>query len=137
VSYVVDASVFAKLFIEEEGSDKATELMSIHVRGGLRFSAPTLVLYELGNVFWKHPQITHEKAYEFLRRFLDLQIRLVDIHSDDNLLRDTCNASRTSNLTFYDASYLAVAKNNDAKLITADEELHAKAPGTAVLLREF
>ena len=137
MSYVVDASVFAKLFIEEEGSDKATELISIHVRGGLRFSAPTLVLYELGNVFWKHPQITHEKAFEFLRRFLDLKISLVDIHSDDDLLRYTCNASRTSDVSFYDASYITVANKNDAKLITADEELHAKAPGTTVLLREF
>jgi predicted nucleic acid-binding protein len=137
VSYVVDASVCTKLFIEEEHSDKATELMSIHTRGSLQLSAPTIILYELGNVFWKHPQITHEKAYGFLRRFLDLRISLVDIHSDDNLLKGACIASKTSDLTFYDATYMALAKRNGTKLITADEELYSKAPSIAVLLREF
>jgi predicted nucleic acid-binding protein len=137
VSYVVDASVCAKLFMEEEYSDKATELMSIHARGGLKLSAPTIILYELGNVFWKHPQITHERAYEFLTRFLDLHVNLVDIHSDDNLLKDACIASKTINLTFYDATYIALAKRDGIKLITADEELHNKAPDLAMLLQEF
>jgi len=32
---------------------------------------------------------------------------------------------------------MALAERNGIKLITADEELHSKAPGIAVLLREF
>jgi len=135
--YVIDSSVVAKCFIVEDYSDKAVEVMNAHVEGHLSLSAPSLIVYELGNIFWRHPRITPEKAYEFIEKFLDLQIGLVDIWSDAELLKNACTISRTRNLTFYDASYLAIVKREGAKLVTADEYLHNKAPNMVVLLKEF
>lgn len=57
MSYVIDASVAAKLFIKEDHSEEALKILDAHIRGYLRLSAPTLSVYELGNIFWK-PQIT-------------------------------------------------------------------------------
>ena len=136
-SYVVDASVVAKCFIVEPYSDKALEIMNAQVDGRLSLSAPSLVVYELGNIFWRHPRITPEKAYEFLEKFLDLQIRLIDIWSDAELLENACVISKTRKLTFYDACYLAIVEGNGAKLVTADEYLCKKAPNQVVLLNEF
>jgi len=137
MSYVIDASVAAKLFINEDYSDKALEIVNAHTLGHLSLSAPTLIVYELGNVFWKHPQITPEKAYEFMRRFLDLQIDLVNVHSSLSLLKSTCDTSKSRNVTFYDAAYLAIAERQGTKVITADEKLHSKAADISLLLSEF
>jgi len=136
-SYIIDASVVTKCFIMEDCSDKAIEVIDEHVRGRLLLSAPSLIAYELGNVFWRHPQITAEKTYVFIERFLDLQIGLVDIWSDAELLKKACVTSKTRNLTFYDASYLSLAERNGTRLVTADENLWNKAPNLVVLLKEF
>lgn len=136
-SYVVDSSVVAKCFITEDYSDKAIDAVESHTRGVLSFSAPSLIMYELGNVFWRHPQVTSEKTYTFFEKFLSLQIDLVDIWSDIDLLRNVCDISKARNVTFYDASYLALAEKNRTKLITADEDMCRKAPDFTVLLKEF
>jgi len=136
-SYVVDASVIAKCFIVEAYSDKALEVIDAYVKGRLSLSAPSLIVYELGNIFWRHPRIKAEKACEFIEKFLELQIDVVDLWADAALLKNACDISKTRNLTFYDSSYLAMAEENGAKLITADEYLHNKTPNLVVLLKEF
>jgi len=136
-SYVIDASMVAKCFIVEDYSDKAFEVMNAHVKGHLSLSAPSLIVYELGNVFWRHPRITPEKAHEFIAKFLDLQIGLVDVWSDARLLKSACAISKSRNLTFYDASHLAMVERDGAKLLTADEYLKNKAPNMVMLLKEF
>ena len=137
MSYVVDASVCAKLFIEEDDSGRVVEVVEAHTRGRIRLSAPTLVLYELGNVFWKHPQITEEKMHRFLRRFLDLGVDLVDLSSDEELLRKACEISKLRNMSFYDSAYLALAEKTGVKLLTADEEVHGKAEAGTLLLSQY
>jgi len=137
VKYVIDTSVAAKLFIVEDYSDKAIEITEAHTKGNLLLSAPTLIVHELGNVFWKHPQINSEKAGAFIERFLDLQINLVDICSDNQLLKNICNVSKSRDVTFYDATYIAMAERDGTKLITADDEIHNKAPDLSMLLREY
>ena len=136
-SCVVDASVVAKCFIVESHSDKALEVINAHVNGRLSLSAPSLIVYELGNIFWRHPHITSEKAYEFIEKFLDLQIDLLDIWSDAKLLKNTFAISKVQKMTFYDSCYLAMVERNAARLVTADEYLHNKAPNQVVLLKEF
>jgi len=136
-SYVVDASVVAKCFIEEDYSNKALEVINAHVDGRLSLSAPSLIVYKLGNIFWRHPQITSEKAYKFIEKSLDLQVGLVDVWSDAELLKKACAISKNRNLTFYDASYLAMVEKDGTKLITADEYQRNKAPNLVVLLKEF
>ena len=136
-SYVIDASVVAKCFIVEDYSEKALEVINAHVEGHLSLTAPSLLVYELGNVFWKHPQIRDEKAYGFIEKLLDFQIGLVDIWSDSKLLKNACAISRTRNLTFYNSCYLAMVERDGAKLLTADEYLRNKALNLVVLLRDF
>lgn len=137
VTYVIDASAAAKLFIIEEYSNKAIDLVNAHALGHLSLSAPSLIVYELGNVFWKHPKITPEKLYEFIKRFLDLQITLVNIYSTIDLLKTVCNISKSRDVTFYDASYLAVAEKHGTKLVTADEKIHNKVSDLTIPLEEF
>jgi len=136
-SCVIDASVVAKCFIEEDYSEKALEVINAHVGRHLSLSAPSLIVYELGNIFWRHPRITSEKACEFIEKFLELQIDITDVWSDAELLKNACAISKNRNLTFYDASYLALVERDGTKLVTADEYLRNKAPKFVVLLKDF
>lgn len=136
-SYVIDASVVTKCFIIEDYSDKAMKVIDDHVKGYISLSAPSLIVYEIGNVFWKHPRISPEKAYAFIERFLDLQISLVNIWSDVELLKKACTLAKARALSFYNASYLSLAERDKTKLVTADKGLWNKIPNNITLLKEF
>ena len=135
--YILDASAAAKLFIREEGSEGVFRLVEGHIHRYLQLSAPTLIIYELGNVFWKHPEIDADKAHHFIMKFLDLNIELMNVHEDEEVLREICDISKNMNITFYDASYIALARRMKAKMITADERLKRSFPETATLIREL
>ena len=51
---VLDASVVAKWFIEEENTEKAIEITirDKFVRGEIEVLAPSLLIYEIRNVFF-------------------------------------------------------------------------------------
>ena len=66
---VLDASVVAKRFIHEPGSEKTTDLLQQIARGKWQPAAPEIVSYELAHVFWKH------RALGYSRRQLDLALR--------------------------------------------------------------
>jgi len=61
----------------------------------------------------------------------------VDVWSDAELLKNVCAISKSRNLTFYDASYLAMVEKDGAKLVTADEYLKNKALNLVESLKEF
>lgn len=88
-------------------------------------------------MFWRHPKIDAKQASSFLRRFLDLQINLVNVWEDEALLKRICELAEKLDVTFYDASYLALAESFKGKLVTADKLLCEKVPDLAVFLGEF
>ena len=135
MKYIIDASVAAKLFIDEDYSNKAIEIIEAYIHGHLSLSAPTLIVYELGNVFWRHPQITAEKVYIFIKRFLDLKVNLVNIYSDNELLEKICSISKSEDVTFYDATYIAIAQKDKTKLVTADEKICNRMPNLTIPFR--
>jgi len=122
---VLDASVISKWFIEEEDSDKALEIRDLYVQGRIGLSSPMLVLYELGNVFLKHPSLTVEDSRKAFEALLDLQIELKSF-ADVGLLKNCLEVSKRFNTTFYDASYVALSMLYDTDLVTADEQLYEK-----------
>jgi predicted nucleic acid-binding protein len=115
---VVDASAIASILFEEpEGQAMATLLT------GNRLAAPTILDYEIGNIALKksrrHPALRDAiiAAYDL---YLTLPIDLVAVDRADVLAL----ADRTA-LTFYDASYLWLAHNLNAELVTLDRRLQA------------
>lgn len=129
--------MITKCFIKEDSSDKAVEVIDAHIAGHISLIAPSLIVYEIGNVFWKHPQISAEKAHEFIGRFLDLQIGLKDVWSDAELLKSTCALAKAGDMSFYDASYVSLAQQDKSSLVTADNSLRSKASDAVLLLEEL
>jgi predicted nucleic acid-binding protein len=86
--------------------------------------------YEVGNALWKEHilrrTITEDEFDEFFRLLAGVIIhsKIVRVEAQD--LPDVAKIAAKEKITFYDASYVEVAKGQNLILITEDEKL-AKA----------
>lgn len=122
--YVVDASVILKWVLGEEqesDQDLALKLLDTWAAGIAEFVAPSLWQYEVGNFLGRE---LRDEAIEKMNLLLDLGIQSVDL---SNTIIERCFAWMEQHaVTFYDASYLAVAFEIQGTLITADDKFCRK-----------
>jgi predicted nucleic acid-binding protein len=136
--YLLDASVLAKWFVQEEDSEKAIKIRELLTWGKIRVSTISLARYELGNIFWKHPSKTLDTARKDFEAFSEMEIPTKDIQ-DTDMLTLIFETARKLGITFYDASYVEEAKSSNATLITADHTLYKKTKnyGNIECLRDW
>jgi predicted nucleic acid-binding protein len=124
--YVLDASVAAKWFLpraDETLVDEALALLSDYAADRISLMAPDLLWPEFANILWKavkHRGISTALAHEAIADLLALEIVSV---SSPPLLGNAFTIAATFDRTVYDALYVAVAAENGAPMITADERL--------------
>jgi len=122
--YVVDASVILKWVLgdeREEDQDKARELLNAWVDGRVDLSVPKLWQYEVGNFLGRE---IPEYATEKMKLLLSLGIK--SVHLNEDMCFQCLTWMQKNRVTFYDASYLAVAYEIKGTLITADERFIKK-----------
>ena len=136
--YLLDSSVIAKWFVQEEDSDKALAIRDLFIQKKHRLSSISLLRYELGNVLWKHPAKKIESVREDFESLSDMAIPTHDI-DDPMVLTRVFETARSLNITFYDASYLTATEESNAVLVTADKKLFGRLNGRkeAILLRDW
>ena len=122
---VLDASVVAKWFIEEENTEKAIEIRDKFVRGEIKVLVPSLLIYEIGNVFLKHPAKNSKDVENDFKALFDIGMEIVEINKPE-ILRDIHKNAKHFGITFYDAVYVTLALKEGCKLITADKKLKRK-----------
>ena len=118
--YVVDASVILKWVVgneRESDHEKAKSLLETWTEGDIELSAPILWQYEVGNFLGRSLQ---DEAMDKMNLLLNLNIRNVALTND--MVNRCFSWMRQKKVTFYDASYLAVAFEIKGTLITADEK---------------
>jgi len=85
-----------------------------------------LAIYELGNAVWKqvkiHGKITAEEANLVLDSLTEVFKRLKKPASENPL--KTLEIAVKEDLTYYDASYIGAAVENDLTLVTDDDKLY-------------
>ena len=122
--YVIDASVILKwvLGVEQESDQSiASKLLDTWAAGITDLVAPSLWQYEVGNFLGRELQ---GEAIEKMTLLLDLGIQSVDLN---NTIIERCFTWMEQHaVTFYDASYLAVAFEIQGTLVTADEKFCRK-----------
>jgi predicted nucleic acid-binding protein len=123
---VPDASVILKWVLDsatEPGHAAAQRLLARWQEGDLSLFAPQLWVYEVGNVLClKRPQDAAE-ALDALR-----SLGLIEVAFDRGLIQATVTLAKSYGITFYDASYLAVAQEKNAVLVTADARFYRRLP---------
>ena len=129
---MIDASVAAKWFLPDEPySALALELLRRATMGATDFIVPDLFVAECGNILWKAARRQRLSAGETLAAIQvigDLQTLTVPASGP---LERTLQIARAYDRTFYDSLYIAVAVQQQAHLVTADEktrERHGSLP---------
>ncbi len=117
---VIDASVLAKWFVEEEGSSDARVLRS------LALAAPDLAIVEMANVLWKKV-----RKGEFDARFVPRTLETLR-HADLSLTESLLLADRAVDIAIgldhavYDCFYLSLAERLGVPFVSADDRLGRK-----------
>lgn len=137
MSFILDASVAAKLFNLEELSEKAVRVKEAYVKGDLHLAALVQIIYEIGNSIWRNPLLTDKDATEAVVSFLRLGLDLLQ-PTRERVIR-SMEIAGLRKATFYDASYLQAAEELKTTLLTADQiQLRAcKGIAEVVHLREL
>ena len=133
---VLDTSVIAKLFLKEEWSDKAIELKDRHVKGEVEIVAPSLLKYELMNAL-KSRKFSKNQIKDALEVVRDYGFSIMD--PEDAIFDDAAELLSDYNISAYDASYIALAKDLGTEMCTADQNLLDKVPNLKFVkhIKEF
>ncbi|MFT3906712.1 MAG: type II toxin-antitoxin system VapC family toxin [Steroidobacteraceae bacterium] len=116
----VDASALAAVLFGEP----AAETIEARLRDAV-LVAPRLIEYELGNTCWKkcrrYPELS-DALRESFASLEDLPLQLHDVDAGAVL-----GVAQALGLTYYDASYLWLARQLRVELVSLDERLMSAA----------
>jgi predicted nucleic acid-binding protein len=116
--YVVDASVAAKWFFEEDHTSAALKLLDDENQ----LHAPDFLLLEIDSLLWKRirrKEISETQAREVRKAIRKFPIRL---HPYTELLDPAWELANKTGQTVYDCVYLALALLLDCEMVTADRK---------------
>jgi predicted nucleic acid-binding protein len=125
-AWVVDASVAVKWFLpvdREPDGELARKAI-----GRLAMRTTALAMHEVGNVLTIHSGWAAEKIAAALDLLIEICGDPLALHPEDH--QTAADLALAHNLTFYDASYAAIARRADRRLLSADSDL--VSPGLAV-----
>lgn len=124
--FVVDSNVAAKWFLpstHETLVEEALELLRRYQDGEIRFVVPDLFWAEFINVLWKvvrQKRWTNAMAATALAQMRDRNLPTVPSRT---LLEDAFHIAAIFDRSVYDCFYIALAKQANGQLVTADEKL--------------
>jgi predicted nucleic acid-binding protein len=136
-TYIVDASVLIKWAGKEAEDLNQSEALRIDYKNGVsEIIVLALTLWELGNYLGREfdektasSVFNHFQNYGFRQALLSLEIS----HSAFEIMR------KCPGVTFYDASYHALALNKGGTFLTADKKYYEKTKnlGNTMLLKDY
>ena len=129
---IVDTSVIVKWINinKEENTENADAILEDVKNGHAELLAPELAKYELGNVLLKGKQLTPQEAIVSLGTVYSLPITFVE--ESEELARQAYNLAYINGITYYDASFMSLAKQYNATLVTDNIKHQGKATDVKV-----
>jgi predicted nucleic acid-binding protein len=129
---VVDASVAFKWVIPDAAEDDvpaAKALLVEHLEGKAKIIIPPLLYYEVGNILlFGRSRPPFEQAIEVLTGLYSIPLEVAPLSPVNAGI--TLRLASLRGLSFYDATYVALAERLDCALVTADRRLAERARAT-------
>lgn len=122
-TYVIDASVLVKYVILAEYDDSVERILSLHQESGIQLVAPSFLLVECANVLWKDALRTGDPIEDVIAALNNLRGINISLVPQEDLLDDALRLAVEINITVYDALYCALARRENAEIITEDRRL--------------
>ena len=127
-SYVVDASVVAKWFNRGEEFEKESDyLRRAWISDKIQLESPSHLLFEVASSVWKNPNIGIRKAASLAKVLVEAGPSLNNL--TESMAEQTMLVARRRRITFYDASYLTLARLRSLPLISVDNDQLRAASG--------
>jgi len=126
MALVIDASVAVKFLVREVKTEEARALLAIPDP----LIAPDWLLIEAASTFWKKVKRSELLAIHAERHLTDLPKFFERLHPARELVETALAWSLRLHHPVYDCLYVALALRENARLVTADEGLHAAVAGT-------
>jgi len=122
VTRVLDTSVVAKWFFDEERTDRAVALLEDLLAGDARIHVPSSLFYELANVVWSRrgPTFTERQAREVWAELVTLPL---SVHDESAVLPEALTFAVHHGVTVYDAVFVVLARQVGCDLVTDDRTL--------------
>ncbi len=127
-AWIVDASVVVKWFLPVEREPEGQ--LAREAIGQLAMRTTSLAYFEVGNVLTRRSSWTGEKVGAALELMLEICGEPFGLTAEDH--GAAAGLARAHGLTFYDASYVAIANRIGRGVLSADGDL--VEPGLAVTL---
>lgn len=130
---VSDSSVIIKWLNKdrEDYLEQAYKLLDETRSGKIELLVPDLVKYEIGNVLLKSKKLPPIEASFSLETLYNLPITFVT--ETPNLSKQTFEIAYKNRLTYYDASFVSLAKQYDATLVTDNIKHQGKSSEVKVV----
>ncbi len=122
--YVIDTNIVVKWFADEEYSNKALTILDNYKLGKFNITIPDLLIYEFVNVLRFNKSFNSDEKKDCIRSLYDLDLYFVTPYH--TLIEKARNIAEDYNITVYDATFVALAKEMRCDFITADEKLYNK-----------
>lgn len=130
---VIDTSVLVKWLNQDNELylDKADKILDDVRNKKAELIAPELAKYEIGNVLLFSKKLAPDEAKIPLTTLYSLPITFI-IDSQE-IAEKTYSIAKELQITYYDASFLAIAKRYNATLITDNIKHQGKSPDHRVI----
>ena len=112
--------------MDEKGSNKALSLRKDFREGKTELILPDLALYEISNALRYNPDFGKEEIQVAIKTLVDMDMDIVTPTLP--LIKASIELAIEHEITCYDATYFALARELEFSLITADEKFFNKLP---------
>lgn len=102
-------------------TDAALRIRESYVDNEIDVFIPDLTLYELANALRYNPDLDVNDVQDAIESILAMDFEIVTPAPE--LLMDAIEIAHESDLTVYDATYVALAEALESRVVTTDEEL--------------
>jgi len=119
---VPDTSVVLKWFLREgeANREQALTLRQAYLEGRAQLLALDLLLYKVANVLRYKPDWDAPRVTQAIHSLLALKLQIIPV--SPALLQRAVALAYKHDLAIYDASFVALAEENQAVFITADQK---------------
>ncbi|MDO8515481.1 MAG: type II toxin-antitoxin system VapC family toxin [bacterium] len=131
---ILDSSVIIKWvkFQNEESVETALSYYERMKKNEIKVIVPDLILYEISNFASRDLQENRSQWEEMINNLFTPPLEI--ILPDSYLIKSILEITSIHKVSAYDASYLALAKRYNSKLVTADKKLLQTAPELTISL---
>jgi predicted nucleic acid-binding protein len=130
---VLDSSVIIKWLntVRESHTEQADKILSEAIEGKIELLAPELAKYEISNALLLSKKLSAREIKTPLKALYSYPITFIKLSRD--LANETYQIAARKKITFYAASFIALAEQENATLVTENLKHQGKNTRTKVL----